>query len=125
MARKTITADKIHDRLRILEDRANVSAYVILNAQGHHVGTVRFHHPRDGAGRLTCSAADWTIPVPENGNDRASWTRWQLGWANGYGYDKRTAAMVGMSIAGVKLKDNGHGWDSQLRDAGLIVVQAI
>lgn len=125
MASRKITADQIHERLKKLEDRANVAAYIILDAAGQHIGSVRFHYPRDGAGRLTCSAADWSLPVPADDAERHAWTRWQLGWADGYGYDKHTAATGGMTIGTVRIVGQGNGWDSQLRAAGYQVLQAV
>jgi len=123
MGTKAIKADKVHEYLRKFEQRTNVSAYIVMRG-AEQVGTVRFHYPRDGAGKLTAFAADWTKDMPE-GVDFKEWTRWQYGWATGYGYDKRTAAVGGMTIAGVTLKDQGWDWAHQLREAGLTVIQAI
>jgi hypothetical protein len=117
--------DALHARIQKLEDKANVEAFVILDATGQHIGTVRFHLPKDGAGRLTCSAADWSLAIPADAQEREKWTRWQLGWANGYGYDKRTAAMGGMTIGTVTLADQGRRWDAQLQAAGYRVIQSV
>jgi hypothetical protein len=124
MPNRKLTADAIHDRLKKLEDRANVAAYTILDAKGEHIGSVRFHYPKSGEGRLTCSCADWAMPRPE-GATSDDWTRWQLGWASGFGYDKHTAAMASMTIGTVKITDGGERWDSQLRAAGFQVIQAV
>ncbi len=123
MGTKAIKADKVHEHLRKAENRANVAAYIVMRG-AEHVATIRFHFPRDGAGKLIAFAADWTLPLPEN-VDFKKFTRWQYGWATGYGYDKRTAAVSGMTIAGVTLKDQGWDWSHQLREAGLTVIQAI
>lgn len=123
MARK-ITADDIHRRLRALENRANVSAYIVLNAKGDHVGTVRFHYPRDGAGRLTVMVADWSAVRPE-GETFQTWTRWQIGTASGGGYDKHTAACYRLTVDGYRFRDEGKCWNNQLRDAGYTVLQAV
>ena len=120
---KKNTADQIVRAVRRIEDRSNIRAYVILR-DGAHVGTVRIQFPRDGAGKLHACAADWTLDMPE-GVDFKDWTRWQYGWATGYGYDKATAALGGMTIDGVRLADQGHHWSDQLRKAGLQVIQAI
>lgn len=119
-----LTASKTHDKLRALEARTNVHAYVVLNEKCEHVGTVRVHYPRDGAGRLTVAAADWTLDRPE-GETWQTFTRWQIGTASGGGYDKATAAAGGMTIAGVTLADQGYDWCHQLQNAGLTVLQAV
>lgn len=124
MARK-LTADQIHDRIRKLEDRTNVSAHVVLNANGDHVGTIRFHYPRDGAGRLTAICADWTLTLPTDAAAYEAWTRWQIGTASGWGYDKRTAALGGLTVGVVTFAPQGYCWDSQLRAAGYQVIQAV
>lgn len=122
---KKPTANEIHARLKTLEDRANVAAFVVTDHEGKHIGSIRFHYPRDG-GKLTCSAADWSLPVPTDGEDRDAWTRWQIGWASGGGYDKHTAAMHNMTIGAVKIDGKGgKRWDNQLRDAGYNVIQAV
>jgi len=118
---------------------AQVSAYVILK-DGERVATVAFKFPRDGAGRL------WAY-VHWIGNEMVR------GHAGGYGYDKRTAAVVSAAnkymVQEAKaaeaigdhssylrepvkrafweaiVKDGGHTWDSALRDAGFTVLQAI
>ena len=120
--------ERIHNALRAIERKANVSAYIILEANGLHVGTVRFSYPRDGAGKLQCLAADWraTRPrKPDGSADFETWTPWQYGYANGGGYDKATAAMAGMTIAGCRIVDDGYHWHDQLRKAGLTVIQAV
>lgn len=125
MAKKP-TANEIHARLKTLEDRANVAAYVVTDKDGKHIGSIRFHYPRDGAGRLTCSAADWSLPIPGDGHARDEWTRWQIGWDDGAGHDRRTAAMHNMTIGTVRIDSKGgKRWDAQLRDAGYNVIQAV
>ena len=123
MGTKAIKADKVHEYLRKYDQRANVAAYIVMKG-AEQVGTVRVHYPRDGAGKLVAFAADWTKEMPA-GVDFKDWTRWQYGWSTGYGYDKRTAALGGMTIAGVTLADQGHDWTDQLRKAGLTVIQAV
>lgn len=119
MGRK-MTADAIMKQVRALEDRANVSAFIILDASGKHIGTVRIF---PGA-RLRAAVADWTVEMPEN-VDFSKWTRWQYGWANGGGYDKASAAMDGMHIGAVTLDDNGRGWQNQLLAHDYQVIQAV
>jgi hypothetical protein len=114
--------------VRAIEQKANVSAHIVLDAAGEHIGTVRFSYPRDGAGKLHAVAADWSTERPrkENGEaDFETWTPWQYGYANGGGYDKHSAAVSGMTIGTVTLKDDGHNWYNQLRDAGYRVIQAV
>jgi len=100
-----------------LKTKANVQAFAIFDGDGDHVGTVRFIPPQDGASRLTCAAADWSSAG--DGDEHEKWTRWQLGW--GGGHDKRTAAMAGMTIGGIKIHHEGERWDRQLRAAGYVV----
>lgn len=110
---------------------AAVSAYVILK-DGERVATVAFKFPRDGAGRL------WAY---------VHWIGLEMvrGHANGYGYDKRTAAVsvaarkMDSALGGLSDKgghplnlfvgaisaDRGPTWDSALRDAGFTVLQAV
>lgn len=128
MSKKSIKADRIHDALRRLDQKANVAGYIVLDAAGEHVGTVRFSYPRDGMGKLIALVADWTVERPHNAAgepDFAEWTPWQYGWASGCGYDKATAAVGSMTIGTVKFVDQGFNWDHQLRDAGYRVIQAV
>lgn len=84
-----------------ISDKANVSASVILNRKGQHVATVRVLYPRDGAGVVRAE-----VYTPGEGVTFR-------GRASGYGYDKRTAALAGAVIAGVKLANHcGRGEDS-------------
>lgn len=123
---KKPTANEIHARLKTLEDRTNVSAYVVTDANGQHIGSIRFHYPRDGAGRLTCSAADWSQEGPSDGEEREAWTRWQIGWDDGAGHDRHSASMHNMTIGTVKIDGAaGPTWDAQLRAAGYNVIQAV
>lgn len=59
---------------------SNVSAFVITKGK-ERVATIAFKFPRDGAGRLYCYLHIIGVPMVR-------------GHANGYGYDKRSAAMV-------------------------------
>lgn len=112
---------------------ANVQAYVLLK-EGERVGTVAFKFPRDGAGRLYCYLHILGAEMVR-------------GHANGYGYDKRSAAA---SVAARKLTmsdrlnpelnkpladlvdqvraaelDNGTDWTRGLESIGLRVLQAV
>ncbi len=87
------------------------AAFIVLRG-AEHVATVRVAYPADGAGRLRVFV--WHDGPIQHGS------------ATGYGYDKLSAALHGMSIAGVKLDCNGTGgqW-RQLREAGFTVIQAL
>lgn len=125
--RAQITA-RIRAALDACDKRATVAGFIVLDKAREHVATVRFMYPRDGAGRLQALIADWKAkrPAADNGEpDFETWTPWQYGAANGYGYDKHTAAVSGMTVAGYKLRDGGERWDSQLRNAGFDVLQAV
>ena len=110
---------------------ANVSAYVVANADGNRVATVAFKFPRDGASRLYCYVHWLGVPMVR-------------GFAGGYGYDKQTAALANaiaklinaawdyerdretldafLKAAG---HDGGKRWNDALHDAGFTVWQAV
>lgn len=110
---------------------ANVSAYVIVKG-GERVATVAFKFPKDGASKLWAYVHWHGVPMVR-------------GSATGYGYDKRSAACASASRAIEKLhkteflnkdadqsafieamgKDDGRGWDDNLRLAGFTVWQAV
>ena len=110
---------------------ANVAAYVILR-DGARVATIAFKFPRDGAGRLY-AYVHWIGAEMVRGS------------ANGYGYDKRSAACAA-AVAKMRAKpgregaeidasadpfraalakDDGMEWHNSLRAAGFEVVQAV
>lgn len=105
----------------------NVSAYVILK-DGKPVAKIAFKFPKDGAGRLY-AYVHWL------GTDMVR------GHANGYGYDKQSAAIenairktkiiVGpraydvAKFAGTLQNIGGSTWNSVLEDAGFTVLQAV
>ena len=111
---------------------ASVSAYVILDKSGERVATIAFKFPRDGAGRLYAYVHWFGVPMVR-------------GFAGGYGYDKRSAAVanaVEKAIATIKPEpddvnlqrttffrvlrdDDGEYWDTRLRNAGFTVLQAV
>lgn len=95
---------------------------------GQHVANITFAFPADGAGRLY-AYVHWIG------------TRMVRGSANGYGYDKRTAAVASaarkhlenwdkseiptnecMFWEAIKV-DQGQEWHDRLRDAGFQVCQ--
>ncbi len=110
---------------------AQVSAFVVLQ-DGQRVATVAFKFPKDGAGRLY-AYVHWI---------GSEMTR---GFAGGYGYDKRTAAVsvaarkVVLSPEGIAGQDaddmrafvealshdNGWDWNYHLRHVGFEVFQAV
>ena len=67
-----------------------------------------FAYPADGAGKLT-------VFVHEYGKEM------QTGSASGYGYDKKSAAINGLSIGDFTFKDSGDHFENELRDAGFSV----
>lgn len=61
---------------------AQVSSFVILDAESKNVvAKIALKYPKDGAGRLSCYM-------------HIVGTEVQIGTASGYGYDKRTAAII-------------------------------
>lgn len=106
---------------------ANVSAYVILDAKGERVATVAFKYPHDGAGRLYCYLHVLGTPMVR-------------GHAGGFGYAKHDAAIAKAARKLVLAKpeteapvaefqaaltDSGHSWETELRNAGFTVLQAV
>jgi len=93
------------------------------------LATIAFKFPRDGAARLW-AYVQW------------SGTEMVRGYADGYGYDKQTAA-VESAVAKLALSPTeasparreafqaalsncgGYGWEQRLRDAGFDVWQAV
>ena len=67
---------------------SKVSAFVILDLEGERVATVAIKYPNDGAGRLYAYVHLLGVEMVR-------------GHANGYGYDKRSAA-VAAAIAKIK-----------------------
>lgn len=116
-----------------------VNAYVIMRGR-ERVGTVAFKYPRDGAGRLYAYVHFLGMPMVR-------------GYANGYGYDKRTAAVenamskidpgyfgsdhdyrhdwqkekracIRFRNSVLKARD-GIGWETAMSNAGFQVLQAV
>lgn len=106
----------------------NVSAFVVLNNKGNLVARIALKFPRDGAGRLY-AYVHW-IGV--------SMVR---GYAGGYGYDKRSAAVadavrkielpIDLGLCGAEAfaqalnANDGGDWTDKLRGAGFTVLQAV
>lgn len=111
---------------------ARVSAYVVLR-NGERVATIAFKFPADGAGRLYAYVHWLGVPMVR-------------GFANGYGYDKRTAACASAvqridwtkhdtcnmnamhwarEFTRALAADRGPTWDAALREAGFTVLQAV
>lgn len=114
-----------------------VSAFVIAD-QGRRVATVALHFPADGAGRLWAYVHWLSLPMVR-------------GYAGGYGYDKRSAAVASAAgrlpdpagYAASKREplgsehtryaqfqaacraDSGYSWDRELEKAGFQVWQAV
>lgn len=110
-----------------------VSAYVICSKEGEKLATISLKFPADGAGRLYAYVHWIGVPMVR-------------GFAGGYGYDKRTAAVVNAQrkimareerdreiLASANFKafakaletDGGEYFDRKLTDAGFVVYQAI
>ncbi len=118
---------------------ASVSAFVVVK-DGKRVATVAIKFPRDGASRLYAYLHWMGIEMVR-------------GWAGGYGYDKRSAAVLDASARLPELDHDTYGdgtphhseeerasydafrralsghdgldWDRKLRDAGFEVWQAV
>ena len=92
-------------------DRA--SAYVILSPDHKSYGKIKIARPLDGMGPLHVFVWD------------CKGTGLQYGKASGCGYDKLAAALDGLTFDGIKLQDHPLGWESQLREAGYEIIQAL
>jgi hypothetical protein len=113
---------------------SNVSAFVIMK-DGERVATIAFKFPKDGAGRLWCYC---------------HWLGLEMvrGYASGYGYDKRSAAVEAAArnytpqpksreeaVAFIESNKGkflnaiftmgGKDWNDALRDAGFTVLHAV
>lgn len=77
---------------------SSVSAYVVL-LNGERVATIAYKFPKDGAGRLYCYA-HWLG------------TEMTRGHANGYGYDKKSAAAADAA----KRMKGAQVWDKTLNN---------
>lgn len=113
---------------------AQVSSFVILDAETKNViAKIALKYPKDGAGRLSCYM-------------HIVGTEVQIGTASGYGYDKRTAAIISAAKNTLKvylgkgnnkikeldflqllLSDQAQsGWQEVINEKnGFIVIQAI
>jgi len=105
---------------------ARVSAFVILR-NGERVATVAIKFPTDGAGRLY-AYVHWLGVAMARGH------------ANGYGYDKRSAAVANAArkiewpidtgsgsdaFAAAAMADGGDDWTRAVEKAGFTVLQAV
>ena len=119
---------------------SRVSAYVVLRGS-ERVATIAFKYPADGAGRLFAYVHWLGVEMVR-------------GYAAGGGYDKHSAASYSaakkpkirrrlaadaLRVEGIAVEpegdqaafwaalsiDDGHNWDSRLRDAGFTVLQAV
>lgn len=111
---------------------ARVSAYVIAH-KGERVATIAFKFPADGAGRLYAYVHWLGVPMVR-------------GFASGYGYDKRSAAVdraqrnimvrherereifanpVMQRFLDALTDSDGQQWDNRLLKAGFEVWQAV
>ena len=111
---------------------SHVAAYVVLK-DGERVATIAFKFPKDGAGRLYAYVHWLGVEMVR-------------GHANGYGYDKKSAAVESAvskiqnpAIASLSRAHDenwylftealasvgGSYWHDKLRDAGFTVLQAV
>lgn len=70
----------------------SISAYIVLDKKGNEVATIRAHFGNSGAVLVNVFNRDGSP--------------FQYGRAGGYGYDKFTAALSGLVVAGITLNDH-------------------
>ncbi len=91
----------------------NVKArgFVITHPKKKGHAIVEVVYPRDGAGRLR-------VLVCDRFGDKCEP---QAGSAGGYGYDKLTAALAGMTIDGYTMADHCGGGDGDRKKSGGVI----
>ena len=99
-------------------NNCKVQAYALIR-NGEPVGSVAIKYPRDGAGRL--QAFVWVNY--DNGDSHVNIG--SKGFANGYGYDK-TSAAVDSALGGtaLQIKVGGADWKDALKEQYNIVAFA-
>lgn len=90
-----------------IADKASVRAFVILKGK-RVVAQIHIKFPSDGAGRMTGEV--WSNSEKD--------ARFQKASAGGYGYDKQTALLSGLTIDGHKLS-NHCGGDKKAHASGV------
>ena len=85
---------------------------IVILKNGEYVGKIQVAYPKDGAGTLRAFLWDFGSEV-------------QMGTAGGYGYDKLSAALQGMTFQGLVLQDHPENWERQLRSAGYEVITVL
>lgn len=109
MAKKSV-----YEWLRQCENNqwSRTRGIVILDKNNVYVGKILVAYPKDGAGTLRAFLWDF-------GNDI------QMGTAGGYGYDKLSAALRGMTFRGITLQDHPENWEIQLRQAEYNIITVV
>lgn len=110
------TPKQIANMMHHKRARTSWVVYATADTEGNphiaQIARVIVVHPVDGAGRLRVLVSDWgpfwrDEPV-----------RHQYGWAGGYGYDKLSAAVQGMTIGGKAILNDGHSLRLTVRKMG-------
>jgi hypothetical protein len=105
-----MTSTKIFDSLKKCEDiQWSRAGCKIILKDGQIQGKIKIAFPKDGAGTLRLFLWDFENDI-------------QMGTAGGFGYDKISAAMRGMSFKGITFTDHPHNWEIQLQEAGYQVI---
>lgn len=104
-----------------IEDRPacrNCQVYVIQRGEeGAIVGKIIAARPENGEGTLNVTLWDWTEPTEPKRID---------GRAGGYGYNKLSAAMVGLKFAGVAIESEcPKDFSAQLSERGYFVTRLL
>lgn len=90
----------------------NRAGCILILKDGEIVGKIKIAFPKDGAGTLRLFLWDFENNI-------------QMGTAGGFGYDKLSAAMRGLTFKDITFTDHPHNWEMQLRDAGYTTFTAM
>lgn len=100
--------------------KSGLSAYVILKESStlpaRRIANITFK-----ATESRVKVIAWKFEEPDYG----AISQFFQGHADGYGFDKYTAALSGFKLDGYTVVEQGERWQRQLEDHGLTVIRAL